>query len=186
MRRSQKILEDCIKLQTSKASDYTNNQAFNQFENFDRQSFIMSWFNLDIDKSFAGLIALKLARLSSLLNKKVNPVHESIEDTFKDGANYFALWGGLTLGEEAEQGYSPQASMGASNQTDRDYTLKNTNLAGASFAPVAVSDGRCFFCRKEVNRSATPGYVNSNFELAHQSCYNGATRQDNQAYLGIK
>ena len=53
----------------------------------------MGWFKNEHDKAFVSLIAVKLARLASLLDAKT-PHHESIEDTFVDLANYVALWGG--------------------------------------------------------------------------------------------
>jgi hypothetical protein len=91
---SKEILHKCEELQVSKGSDYTSDVKANQFENFDRSAEIISWFKNDIDKAFASLVATKLARLASLLNRDDKPNHESIEDTFIDLTNYSALWGG--------------------------------------------------------------------------------------------
>lgn len=92
---AQRALQECAEIQKLKQQDYTS--GTNRMENFERSSFIASWFKNDEDKSFAVLIGTKLARLASLLNKNNNrdskPNFESIEDTFKDAINYFALWG---------------------------------------------------------------------------------------------
>lgn len=79
----------------SKAEDYTSGET-TRYENFERQAQIISWFKEPIDQAFVGLIAVKLARLSSLLGNK-SPNHESIEDTFVDLINYCSLWGGKRL-----------------------------------------------------------------------------------------
>lgn len=81
----------------TKAIDYT---SVGRYQNFERQSEIVSWFNNDIDKCFAGLVAVKLARLAALLDgRQDTPNHESITDTFIDLINYSALWGGYRTGE---------------------------------------------------------------------------------------
>ena len=76
----------------SKADDYTSGKT-DRYENFGRQAILMSWFKSETDKAFVSLIAVKLARLGSLLDSK-SPKHESIEDTFVDLINYCSLWGG--------------------------------------------------------------------------------------------
>ena len=88
------ILEQGMKLLKSKGEDYTEDKEDNQFQNFERSNLIASWFKKDEDKSFAVLIGTKLARLAALLNSDKAPNNESILDTFIDGSNYFALWGG--------------------------------------------------------------------------------------------
>jgi hypothetical protein len=90
----EELMDKGKKLLTSKAQDYTSGDT-TRYENFERQAEIMSWFGNNWDKAFVGLIAVKLARLASLLDKEDKPNHESIEDTFIDLINYSALWGGF-------------------------------------------------------------------------------------------
>ena len=90
----EEIMRAGMDLMKSKAADYTSGDT-TRYENFERQAEIISWFKYPIDQAFAGLIAVKLARLASLLFKDDKPNHESIEDTFKDLVNYSALWGGF-------------------------------------------------------------------------------------------
>lgn len=87
------ILERSKEIHIKKNQDYTS--GTNVDENFERVAEIVSWFNNPIDKSFAGFIAVKLARLSSLLNKSSSkPNFESVDDTFVDLVTYAGLWGG--------------------------------------------------------------------------------------------
>ena len=85
-----KTLDKMRALHKLKNGDYAADS--NPHENFERQALIMSWFKNDIDKAYAGLIALKLARLATLLNKTDLPNNESIDDSFIDLANYAILW----------------------------------------------------------------------------------------------
>jgi hypothetical protein len=86
------ILETMKTTHIKKNDDYAGNN--NPHENFIRQEEIMSWFKHDRDKVYAGMIALKLARLATLLNKEGPPNNESIEDTLcVDLPNYAVLWG---------------------------------------------------------------------------------------------
>jgi hypothetical protein len=73
-----------------KNEDYAD--VNNPFSNFDVSEYLISQFNSDRDKTFVWPIATKLARLSTLLNSKKEPNHESIEDTLIDIANYVLLW----------------------------------------------------------------------------------------------
>lgn len=77
----------------SKSEDYT---VSDRYENFTRQKELISWFKSDQDKAFVALIAVKLARLGSLLEHH-EPNNESIEDTFIDLINYCVLWGSYRI-----------------------------------------------------------------------------------------
>jgi hypothetical protein len=83
------LLEEIKILHEKKNDDYTTNGTF---ENFERMAEISSWFRNEIDKSFANLVAVKLARLGSLLGRNKVPNNESIIDSFKDITTYCALW----------------------------------------------------------------------------------------------
>lgn len=85
------IINRSIEIHQKKNDDYTSGDVD---ENFNRMTEIQSWFKNDIDKTFATMIAVKLARLATLLNKSTSPNFESIEDTFVDLVTYAGLWGG--------------------------------------------------------------------------------------------
>jgi len=86
------ILERIKTIHQAKNEDYA--AVGSPFENFDRSAHLSSWFNADSDKSFAVLVATKLARLATLLNNKgKKPNNESITDSFLDLATYCILWG---------------------------------------------------------------------------------------------
>lgn len=84
------IFDKCKQLALKKRADYTSTS--DTHENFKRSGEIASWFKSDIDKPYAVLIGIKLARLGSLLSKGTDPNFESIEDNFIDLVNYMALW----------------------------------------------------------------------------------------------
>lgn len=73
-----------------KSSDYA--ASSNSYENFERAAQVASWFKYDIDKVFAILITVKLARLATLLNSDREPNNESIDDSHLDETIYSALW----------------------------------------------------------------------------------------------
>ena len=74
-----------------KNDDYASGD--NPFSNFDVQEYIGNLFHNIRDKVFAIMIAVKIARLATLLNKKgEEPNNESIEDSFIDAANYILIW----------------------------------------------------------------------------------------------
>jgi len=83
------LLERMKKIHESKAEDYS---SVGHYENFERQALVSSWFRSDIDKAFTGLIAVKLARIATLLSKDNQPNHESLEDSFLDLTVYCGLW----------------------------------------------------------------------------------------------
>ncbi len=90
----EELMQKGALLLKSKGDDYTENRLKNRYQNFERQAVLTSWFNFEEDKAFVSLIAVKLARLSALLNNNKTPNNESIEDTFIDLINYCSLWGG--------------------------------------------------------------------------------------------
>jgi hypothetical protein len=76
-------------LHEKKNNDYTTSGLY---ENFERMSQISSWFVTEIDKTFATMAAVKLARLASLLGRKKVVNNESVLDTFRDLTTYCGLW----------------------------------------------------------------------------------------------
>lgn len=86
----EQILLAGAKLMKGKREDYSEKGIH---QNFERSELVITWFKNDIDKVYATLITVKLARLAVLLSKDGEPNNESIEDSFTDLVNYCALWG---------------------------------------------------------------------------------------------
>lgn len=84
------LLDKMREIHLRKNQDYATNS--NPFNNFEFSSRIIKEFNNDIDKVFVTLIATKLARLATLLNRGGIPQNESIEDSFLDLTVYCGLW----------------------------------------------------------------------------------------------
>lgn len=84
------MLRNIEEIHRKKNEDYAATGS--PFENFERSAQVAEWFNDPIDKPFVVLIATKLARLATLLNKEQGPNNESIEDSFLDLATYCILW----------------------------------------------------------------------------------------------
>jgi hypothetical protein len=85
------IVEKMKEIHVKKNQDYSGDR--DSFSNFDFAADLVKHFNHPIDQVFVALIGIKLARLAILLNSGAAPLNESIQDTFIDGPNYFALWG---------------------------------------------------------------------------------------------
>lgn len=91
------ILNEALKLQTSKRSDYTSANS-GQYQNFERVASVVEWFKDPQDQVFVTLIMTKIARLAALLEKGHDkPKHESVYDTFVDLTNYSSLWAGKRM-----------------------------------------------------------------------------------------
>lgn len=88
------ILDKMKEIHDRKSHDYA--QDNDPFSNFTRAAVIVSWFKNPVDQVFAGILGIKLARLAELSNGK-EAENESVDDTFIDGSNYFALWGAYYL-----------------------------------------------------------------------------------------
>lgn len=84
------LLDKSKKIHETKNQDYTSG---NVDENFHRMAIISEWFNDPLDRVFATMVAVKLARLATLLNKSTTPEHESVDDSFLDLFTYVGLWG---------------------------------------------------------------------------------------------
>lgn len=83
-------LDKMKEIHRTKNDDYAASD--NPFSNFDVQEYFSNLYTSPRDKVFVTMLAVKFARLATLLNKSTEPNHESIEDTFIDAANYTLLW----------------------------------------------------------------------------------------------
>lgn len=84
------ILKEMEAIHLKKNADYSFDT--NPFSNFEITADLIRNFSRPIDQTFAGIIGIKLARLANLLSNGRTPNNESVDDTFKDLANYVVLW----------------------------------------------------------------------------------------------
>lgn len=73
----------------AKSHDYARED--NPYANFDFAAEVTARFAAPMDRVFATMVGIKLARLGELTSGKA-PKHESIDDSFLDLANYVVLW----------------------------------------------------------------------------------------------
>lgn len=182
--RAEEILDRGRALLKSKGDDYTENRDKDQYQNFDRSNLIASWFKNDVDKSFAVLIGTKLARLASLLSSDKVPNNESILDTFIDGANYFALWGGKRFvndNKDRDDSYTRKGS-GIKDQDNpmnpEDYTQGPIQSMGDFGQPANDPHNRntnCYFCSGAIGFNSAK-VITGKYKQAHIHCYNEASR----------
>lgn len=83
------ICEEIKRIHEKKGHDYA--QVGNAYSNFERASVLADWFKDPVDKTFATIIGIKLARLAELLNGKT-PKNESKFDSFLDLCTYCVIW----------------------------------------------------------------------------------------------
>lgn len=83
------LIHKMLEMHEIKSHDYADDN--NPFSNFEFAAQVASGFKDEVDKVFATLIGIKLARLQQLLNGK-SPKNESVDDTFLDQTNYSAIW----------------------------------------------------------------------------------------------
>ncbi len=93
------LLEQMKTIHDKKSHDYSADS--DPFSNFKFAASIVEHFSSPIDQVFAGIIGIKLARLSQLLSGK-EALNESTDDSFVDGTNYFALWGAFYRSKREE------------------------------------------------------------------------------------
>ncbi len=84
------ILRDCIELHERKSHDYA--KSGDRYSNFRFAARLSRGFTDPVDRVFATMIGIKVARLQELLNGK-SPKNESLADSFKDLTTYSAIWG---------------------------------------------------------------------------------------------
>ncbi len=108
------LLEKVKSTHESKSHDYSKND--NVFSNFEYAAKVSEAFTDPVDRVFATLIGVKLARLAELLSGKT-PKNESVDDSFLDGTCYFAIWG--------------------------SYRAKMAKMASSGFSPLLCKDGNC-------------------------------------------
>jgi hypothetical protein len=85
-----RLLEALRDLHDAKSHDYA--EADNPYSNFEYAATVAERFTDPLDRVFATLLGIKLARLAELTAAGKTPKHESLQDTRRDLANYAAIW----------------------------------------------------------------------------------------------
>lgn len=95
-------LYDSLKeLHHEKNHDYAADD--NPYSNFEYAALLSEGFTNPVDRVFAVIIAIKLARLTQLLGQGREPKFESVADTLKDLTNYCGIWTSYHLEAKPEQ-----------------------------------------------------------------------------------
>lgn len=87
-RQFDELLKEILDTHTKKGHDYA--QPNNPFSNFEFAAKLVSDFVNPVDRVFASIIGIKIARLIELQHK--DAVNESVLDTYKDLTIYCGLW----------------------------------------------------------------------------------------------
>jgi len=87
-RAFEELLNEMLATQNTKGHDYA--RPDNPFSNFEFAAKLVSDFTAPVDRVFASIIGIKIARLIELQHK--DAVNESVLDTHKDLTIYCALW----------------------------------------------------------------------------------------------
>jgi len=83
------LLREMAEIHDRKSQDYA--QDNNVYSNFEYAAAISAAFTDPVDRVFATMIGVKLARLAELGKGKV-PNNESVEDSHKDLSVYTVIW----------------------------------------------------------------------------------------------
>jgi hypothetical protein len=85
-----KLMDDLKELHNSKNHDYATEG--NPYSNFQYAADLSNQFTDPVDKVFATLIGVKLARLGELRGKGKKPRNEPAFDTMRDLTCYMGIW----------------------------------------------------------------------------------------------
>lgn len=105
------LLEKMKDVHEKKSRDYAKDS--NVFSNFEFAARLSEPFSDPVDRVFSTLIGVKIARLQELLfvspgGEQKIPNNESIEDSFLDATNYFAIWTSYHMKKAKEKAASEQ------------------------------------------------------------------------------
>lgn len=84
------LLKEIGAIHEKKAADYATSD--DPYSNFKYAASLADKFTDPVDRVFATLIGVKLARLVELTQPGRVPNNESLDDTFLDMTNYSAIW----------------------------------------------------------------------------------------------
>lgn len=94
------LLHKMAKIYVRKAADYSKDN--NQYSNFEYAAQVSGIFTNDIDRVFATMLGIKMARIAELRKGKT-PKNESLADSFLDLAVYAVLWGSYFSKQESQR-----------------------------------------------------------------------------------
>lgn len=171
------LLDKMKAIHTLKNEDYAKGDAF---ENFTRAAEVSSWFEDPMDKVFATLITVKLARIATLTSKKTNPNNESIEDSFLDLSVYTTLWASYRRRKSGELSNSTQRNVSTAQSPlmpmiseqpvnlaeDRQSSGKHTDITSSR-----TLNNICPECNTIIY-ATQPQILDSKNRLWHSICYN--------------
>jgi hypothetical protein len=113
--RYEQLLQDLLALHDRKNADYASPE--DPTSNFTYAANVASGFTHDEDRVFATLLGVKLARIQELTKPGRTPRNESLADSFRDLANYAAIWAAKRIGEvggrPTDAPSSPEPAVGA-------------------------------------------------------------------------
>jgi len=84
------LLQQMADIHDRKSNDYARDD--NPYSNFEFAAAVADQFTHPVDRVFATLIGVKLARLGQLLGAGKDPSNESVDDTMVDLNVYSGLW----------------------------------------------------------------------------------------------
>ena len=99
--RYQRLVETICEIHEAKSHDYAQDQ--NPYSNFEYAATLASRFSNPLDRVFATLMGIKLARLAELTAAGKTPKNEALQDTRRDLANYAMIWASYTEDVNVEQ-----------------------------------------------------------------------------------
>jgi hypothetical protein len=86
------LLDRVRETHKKKNSDYSNPEKGEYYSNFEYAALVADRFSNPIDRVFATLIAVKMARLQELTQPGRVPNNESVDDTRLDLSTYCCIW----------------------------------------------------------------------------------------------
>jgi hypothetical protein len=87
----QSLHEEIMEITKKKAHDYASQDVLSNFKGVSTAAKALG-INIGKPEQYAlFMVILKIARLTNLLNSGKIPNNESVDDSFKDGINYFKL-----------------------------------------------------------------------------------------------
>ena len=95
----ERLADEMKDMFASKNADYAGKAG--RYSNFERAAIIAEWFEDPIDKVFATMLGIKLARLAILKAPGKTPNNESVEDSHADFFTYAAIWAAWEIDRKA-------------------------------------------------------------------------------------
>lgn len=99
------LLENMRVVHEKKNADYSDGD--DRFSNFNIAADVIKHFKHPIDQVFAGIIGIKLGRISALRNSGNTPNNESLLDSYIDLTNYCGLWYAYHAEADKKSGLPP-------------------------------------------------------------------------------